>query len=64
MSPKDEWLRSFGIADPWPAFGKPSVIATDNAKEFRSHDLECICLEHDIVYEARPVGHPEYGGRI
>lgn len=64
LTRKEEWLRSNGITTPWPCFGKPILIQTDNAKEFRSYDMDRICLELNIVLQWRPVGLPEYGGRI
>ncbi len=64
LSPKEEWLRRHGITASWPCWGRPRIIQVDNAREFRSYDMDRICLELDIVLQWRPVGVPEYGGRI
>jgi putative transposase len=55
------------IADagkPWPLAGKPRVLHTDNAKEFRSLALRRGCVTHGIELVHRPVGRPWYGGTV
>lgn len=61
---KDIWLAKFGIATPWPIWGKMRKIYVDNAKEFRGVMLERACQEHGIILEHRPKGLPNYGGHV
>lgn len=62
--PKDMLLAKYGIATPWPMWGKMQKIHVDNAKEFRGTMLERGCEEHGILLEFRPKGQPNYGGHI
>lgn len=61
---KEIWLAKFGIATPWPIWGKMRKIYVDNAKEFRGVMLERACQEHGIILEHRPKGLPNYGGHV
>lgn len=64
MMMKEIWLAKFGIATPWPIWGKMRKIYVDNAKEFRGAMLERACQEHGIILEHRPKGLPNYGGHV
>lgn len=62
--PKDEVVRRFGLAHPWPIHGLPETVHTDNGKDFRSKHLERFSAQHEITMEFRPVRTPHYGGFI
>lgn len=63
-TPKAPLLTQHGIAGHWPLHGKPGVLHTDNAKEFRSRELRQGCTAHGIELRYRPPGRPWYGGAI
>lgn len=62
--PKDDLLLKLGIEGEWPIYGIPNMIATDNAKEFRSIDLKRFCDQYSIELVWRPVGRSYYGGHV
>ncbi|MDO9006078.1 MAG: DDE-type integrase/transposase/recombinase [Aquabacterium sp.] len=62
--PKDKWLDERGLEAPWPVWGIPRKIHTDNGKDFRGIALTRGCAEHDIILEHRPKGQPQYGGHV
>lgn len=62
--PKDDVLQRFNLAHPWPIFGLPETIHTDNGKDFRSRFLERFAAQYDITLEYRPVRTPHIGGLI
>ncbi|MDE2104036.1 MAG: transposase family protein [Patescibacteria group bacterium] len=64
MTPKEEWLTTFGVRSPWPVVGRPYIVLADNGKDFRGRHLQDIALEHSIVAEFRPVLEPQYGAYI
>ena len=37
MCPKDKWLAARGVGHPWPMFGRPRLLVTNSAKEFKGH---------------------------
>jgi putative transposase len=64
LLPKEPWLQEIGRREPWPMFGKPVLIHTDNAAEFRGMAMARGCEELGIIIEHRPVGLPNWGGHI
>lgn len=67
IQPKDQYLKSLGIEDAeWPIFGLPKgiILHTDNAKEFKSKELEKFLTLYGIHQEFRPKKTPHYGGHI
>lgn len=62
--PKEERLIELESSLPWPCQGKPTIIMSDNAKEFRGNMLKNACAEHGIELKFRPVKKPNYGGHI
>lgn len=62
--PKDDLIRRFKLAQPWPVFGLPEAVHTDNGKDFRSKHLERFAAQYEITLEYRPVRTPHYGGLI
>jgi putative transposase len=62
---KEEWLRDLGVKTPWPFYGKPQSIYTDNGSDFCSKEARYGCAEWGIPeIEKRPKGSPQYGGII
>ena len=65
VSDKRAWLERLGLTDvTWEMNGKPHLIYTDNAKEFKSEALKRGCEQHKIDLDYRPVGQPHFGGII
>lgn len=62
--PKDAWLRSLAISEPWLPFGLMECIGWDNAKCFRNSNLIQACREHGIDPRFRQVRHPVHGAHI
>ncbi len=62
--PKDDVLQRFKLAHPWPIYGLPETVHTDNGKDFRSKHLERFGAQYEITMEFRPVRVPHYGGLI
>ncbi|NPA40133.1 MAG: transposase family protein, partial [Thermodesulfobacteria bacterium] len=67
IQPKSYYLEKWDLADEeWPIFGLPRgvVIHTDNAKEFRSKEMQNFLALYGIHQEFRPKATPHYGGHI
>jgi len=67
IQPKSYYLEKWDLADEeWPIFGLPKgiVIHTDNAKEFRSKEMQNFLTLYGIHQEFRPKATPHYGGHI
>lgn len=62
--PKDAWLKSLGISEPWLPFGLMKCIGWDNAKCFRNTTLINACREHGIEPRFRQVRTPVHGAHI
>ncbi|MGH8389658.1 MAG: Mu transposase C-terminal domain-containing protein [Pseudomonas sp.] len=63
--PKDRWLRLIGMPDgEYPFYGVPKRIHVDNAKEFRSKNLEDSCRKYGIKLTWRPKKIPHNGAHI
>ena len=56
--PKDDVLRRFDLQHPWPIYGLPETVHTDNGKDFRSKHLERFAAQYEITMEFRPVRTP------
>ena len=61
---KEALLLQHGLAGAWPLSGKPTILHTDNGKDFVSKALKQGCLTHGIRLEQRPPGKPWFGGHI
>lgn len=59
--PKDAWLKSLGISDPWLPFGLMKCIGWDNAKCFKNTNLTNACREYGIDPRFRKVRNPVHG---
>lgn len=65
VADKTAWLARLGLVDmTWPMHGKPRLIYTDNASEFKSEALKRGCEQHGIDRDYRPKGQPHFGGII
>ena len=62
--PKEEWLQAIGATGPWPVFGRPQYIYTDNGAEFRSASFRMGCKREHIENGYRPARTPRFGGSI
>jgi len=63
--PKREYLKNIGAnSELYPFYGVPKIIHMDNAREFRSPNLERACALHGIKVEFRPPGKKHYGGHV
>jgi putative transposase len=62
--PKESWLKTIGAAGPWPMFGRPRYIYTDNGADFRSTSFRLGCQRQHIQNGYRPVRTPRYGGTV
>ena len=59
------WLTELGIPDAtWPGFGLPSVLYTDNARDFTANSLRRAAEIYSIKQMFRPLGDPAAGGII
>ncbi|MFN8011321.1 MAG: Mu transposase C-terminal domain-containing protein [Holophagaceae bacterium] len=64
LTPKEGWLRDFGLTTSWPCWGNPHTIQTDSAYEFTGTEMERVSLERNWVVQQRLLAQPKYGGRI
>ena len=64
MLPKELWLAKHQIETPWPVWGKPAAVHSDNAKEFRGQMLARAYENLGIDVYWRPVARPHFGGHI
>lgn len=62
--PKDDVIRRFNLQQPWPIYGLPTKVHTDNGKDFRSRYLEHFAQQYSIELLFRPVRQPWWGGQI
>jgi len=62
--PKEKFLRYIDVQGEWNIFGISRAFGLDNAKEFRSNNLQRICEELGITISWRPVKKPQFGGHI
>lgn len=62
--PKEKYLRKIGVEGEWNIFGIPHTYGLDNAKEFRSVNMQRVCEELGILISWRPVKKPQFGAHI
>lgn len=62
--PKEKFLREVGVDAPWPCYGLPKVIYTDNASEFGANAFLMACEVNGIETRKRPKGAPNFAGHI
>lgn len=64
MTRKEEMIQLYGLIMVWPLWGKPIVLALDNAGEFRGRSVIMSADHFGIELDWRPVEHPQYGCHI
>ncbi|AOO85183.1 Mu transposase C-terminal domain-containing protein [Bosea vaviloviae] len=64
MCPKDGWLAARGIDHRWPMFGRPRLLVTDSAKEFKGHAFKRGCEDYGIRIRYRDRGRVHQGGVV
>ena len=65
ISPKDKLLASVaGLRNPWPAFGVPGRLVTDNAKHFYSKSFKSVMNNLGIDSGRTPLLKAWFKGRI
>lgn len=64
MCPKDEWLVARGIEHGWPMFGRPRVLVTDSAKEFKGNAFQRGCEDYGVCIRYRDRGRVHQGGVV
>ncbi len=64
MCPKDAWLAARNINHAWPMFGRPQLLVTDSAKEFKGHAFRQGCDDYSIRIRFRDRGRVHHGGVV
>lgn len=64
MCPKDAWLAVRDIEHGWPMFGRPRLLVTDSAKEFKGHAFQRGCEDYGIRIRYRDRGRVHQGGVV
>lgn len=64
MCPKDAWLAARNIGHDWPMFGRPKLLVTDSAKEFKGHAFQRGCEDYGIRIRYRDRGRVHQGGVV
>src|SRR5690606_19677843 len=64
MCPKESWLAARGIEHKWPMFGRPRLLVTDSAKEFKGHAFQRGCEDYGIRIRYRDRGRVHEGGVV
>jgi putative transposase len=64
MCPKDTWLAARNLNHAWPMFGRPRLLVTDSAKEFKGHAFKQGCDDYGIRIRPRDRGRVHHGGVV
>lgn len=64
MCAKDEWMITRGLDYPWPVCGRPRLLVTDSAKEFKGHSFQRGCNDFGIRIRYRDRGRVHHGGVV
>lgn len=64
MCAKDEWLANRNLAHAWPTFGRPRVLVTDSAMEFKGQAFQRGCDDYGIRIRYRDRGRVHQGGVV
>ena len=64
MCPKEAWLAARGIEHSWPMFGRPRLLVTDSAKEFKGRAFQRGCEDYGIRIRYRDRGRVHRGGVV
>lgn len=61
---KETWLAARNIDHAWPMFGRPRLILTDSAKEFKGYAFQRGCEDFSIRIRYRDRGRVHLGGVV
>ncbi len=64
ISPKEGVREKYGTEHDWIAYGIPSTLVIDNAREFTGRDLSDACLSLGIILQRTPVRTPHFKAEI
>ena len=64
ICPKDAWLAARNLKHAWPMFGRPRLLVTDSAKEFKGHAFQRGCDDYGIRIRYRDRGRVHQGGVV
>ncbi len=64
MCPKEAWLDGRGIEHPWPMSGRPRLLVTDSAKEFKGRAFQRGCEDYGVRIRYRDRGRVHEGGVV
>lgn len=64
LCPKDDWLASRDIRHAWPMYGRPRLLVTDSAMEFKGNAFQRGCDEFGIRIRYRDRGRVHHGGVV
>ncbi|RWI36089.1 Mu transposase C-terminal domain-containing protein [Mesorhizobium sp.] len=64
LCPKEAWLAARNIDHGWPMFGRPRLLVTDSAKEFKGHAFQRGCEDYGIRIRYRDRGRVHQGGVV
>lgn len=64
MCPKDGWLAARSLDHTWPMLGRPRLLITDSAKEFKGHAFQHGCHDYGIRVRRRDRGRVHQGGVV
>ncbi|MBP2449945.1 putative transposase [Rhizobium leguminosarum] len=64
MCPKDAWLAARNLNHAWPMFGRPRLLVTDSAMEFKGHAFQRGCDDYGIRVRYRDRGRVHHGGVV
>ncbi|MFP1646558.1 hypothetical protein [Pontitalea aquivivens] len=64
MCPKDAWMAARNLDHNWLMFGRPRLLVTDSAKEFKGHAFQRGCEEYGIRIRYRDRSRVHEGGVV
>ncbi|KNY31071.1 transposase [Agrobacterium genomosp. 3 str. CIP 111-78] len=64
MCPKEAWLAARNLSHAWPMLGRPRLLVTDSAKEFKGYAFERGCDDYGIRVRYRDRGRVHHGGVV
>ncbi|AVA23688.1 MULTISPECIES: Mu transposase C-terminal domain-containing protein [unclassified Rhizobium] len=64
ICPKDRWLATRNLNHAWPMSGRPRLLVTDSAKEFKSDAFQRGCDDYGIRIRYRDRGRVHQGGVV
>jgi len=64
LCPKEAWLAARNLDHAWSMFGRPKLLVTDSAKEFKGHAFQRGCDDYGIRIRYRDRGRVHQGGVV